>query len=155
MSRWWIPIAGGLGTFGLLEAVLVVDGRDPDPLRLALLVAVCAATLVLMSDALGDSGPSWTVDSEQTTIREVGDQRLTRYQALLEAHLSARTGDAALRDRLAVLADQVLRQQRGMARDDPAAVDLLGPELTDVLSGPARRLGRAEIDRCLTRIEEL
>jgi hypothetical protein len=40
-------------------------------------------------------------------------------------------------------------------RDDPRAAELLGPELVAVLTGPVRRLSPADIDRCLTRIEEL
>ncbi len=78
-----------------------------------------------------------------------------RYVALLESHRSSRLPDHALRDRLVVLTDQVLRQRYGLRRDDPAVAELLGPELTAVLTGPARRLEPAEIDRCLTRIEEL
>ena len=40
-------------------------------------------------------------------------------------------------------------------RADPRATELLGAELAAVLDGPARRLAPAEIDRYLTRIEEL
>ena len=124
-------------------------------MRLALLVATCTALLGLVFDALDGGEPSWEVEVEQPSVRDSGDPRLVRYVALLEAHLSSRTADHALRDRLAVLTDQVLRQRHGLGRDDPAAAALLGPELTDVLTGPPRRLSRAQIDRCLTTIEEL
>jgi hypothetical protein len=80
---------------------------------------------------------------------------MARYLSLMEGHLTARTPDAALRDRLAVLADLVLRQRHGVGREDPAAVELMGPELTRVLGGPPARLSRAEIDRILSRIEGL
>ena len=89
--------------------------------------------------------------SAGAAIRDSG----CRYVGLLEAHLSARSDDAALRDRLGALTDQVLRQRHGIRLDDPRASELLGPDVADVLAGSPRRLGLAEIDRCLTRIEDL
>jgi len=61
----------------------------------------------------------------------------------------------ALRDRLAAVADLRLEQRHSVRLGDPGADELLGPELNAVLSGPPRRLSRDEIDRCVTRIEEL
>jgi len=118
-------------------------------------VATCTAILGLVRDALEGSEPTWHVEVERPSVRDSGDPRLLRYVALLEAHQSSRTDDHALRERLAVITDQVLRQRRGLGRDDPEASAILGPELTDVLTGPPRRLSRAQIDRCLTIIEEL
>jgi hypothetical protein len=154
-ARWWRRLAGGLIAFGVLEVVLVVLDTEPDAVRLALLVAICVAVLGLMLDALGDSDPLWEVPVEQVSARATGDSRLSRYANLLEAHLSARTLDTSLQDRLGQLADQILRQRHNLTRDDPRADELLGPELVAVLNGPARRLDSAAIDRCLTRIEEL
>ena len=154
-GRWWRRLAGGLAVFSVLEVILVLADLDPDPVRLALLVATCVGVLGLVLDALADGGPSWVVEVEQPTARETSDSRFAHYVAMLEAHLSARSHDVVVRDRLGVLADHVLRQRYGVRHDDPRAPDLLGPELTAVLSGPARRLEPAEIDRCLTRIEEL
>jgi hypothetical protein len=74
---------------------------------------------------------------------------------VVESHLSARGTDRALRDRLGVLADQTLRQRHGLGRHDAGAAALLGPDLTDVLDGPGRQLGLADVDRFLTMIEEL
>jgi hypothetical protein len=111
--------------------------------------------LGLVLDTLSEGGPTWTVEVERPSVREGGDPRLARYVNLVEAHLSARTADAALRDRLATLTDQVLRQRHAVHRGDPRAEALVGPDLTDVLDGPVRRLSPADIDRCLTRIEEL
>jgi hypothetical protein len=154
-GRWWARLAGGVVAFAVLEAALVLVDADPDAVRLALLVATCVAVLGLLLDALADGSPSWEVAVERPAGRATGDPRLSRYVNLLEAHLTARSRDAALRDRLGTLADQVLRQRHAVARDDPRALELLGPELVAVLTGPARRLDPAEIDRCLTRIEEL
>jgi hypothetical protein len=154
-SRWVRRLVGGVVAFVALYVALALARTDPDAVRLALLVAICVGVLGLVLDALSDGSPSWEVPVERPTGRDTGDPRLGRYVNLLEAHLSARSLDATLRDRLGVLADQVLRQRYGVSRDDPRAVELLGPELVAVLTGPARRLGPPEIDRCLTRIEEL
>ncbi len=154
-SRWWRRAAGGVVIFAALEAVLLLTETDPDPLRLALLVATCVGVAGLTVDALSDATVSWDVTIEQPSVRTSGDSRLSLYVNLLDAHRAAKTHDTALRDRIGMLADQVLRQRYGVARDDPRAVELLGPELAAVLTGPARRLAPAEIDRYLTRIEEL
>jgi hypothetical protein len=153
--RWWHRLAGGVVAFVVLYVALVLAETDPDPLRLALLVAIAAGVLGLVLDALEDGSPSWDVPVERPSGRDTGDPRLGLYVNLLEAHLSARSRDATLRHRLGVLADQVLRQRYGVPRDDPRAAELLGPDLVAVLTGPDRRLEPAEIDRCLTRIEEL
>ena len=154
-GRWGRRLAGALVAFVVLEVLLTVIDADPEPLRLALLVATCTALLGLMYDALNVGEPSWRVEVERPSVRTSGDPRLVRNVGLIEAHLSSRTPDHALRDRLAVLTDQVLHQRHGLGRNDPAAAALLGPELSDVLTGPPRRLSPAQIDRCLTTIEEL
>ena len=153
--RWWRRLAGGVVAFVALEVALVLADTEPDAVRLALLVATCVAVLGLVLDALSDGGPSWDVEVELPSVRETGDPRLGRFVNLLEAHQAARTHDAALRDRLGTLADHVLSQRYGVTRSDSRSAELLGPDLTAVLDGPARRLTPAEIDRCLTRIEEL
>ena len=154
-GRWGRRAAGGLVVFVALEVVLELVHAGPDAVRLALLVATCVGVLGLVLDALSDPGPSWTVEVEAPFSRDREDPRLARYLNLVEAHLTARSDDSALRDRLGVLADQVLRQRHGLTLDDPRADELLGPELVAVIAGPPRRLGLAEIDHCLTRIEEL
>ena len=153
--RWWRRLAGGLVTFAVLYVALALAETDPDPVRLALLVAISAGVLGLVLDALADGSPSWDVPVDRPSGRDTGDPRLSRYVNLLEAHLSARSQDATVRDRLGLLADQVLRQRYGVPRDDPRAAELLGPDLVAVLTQPPRRLEPAEIDRCLTLIEEL
>jgi hypothetical protein len=154
-SRWWRRAAGGAAAFAALEVLLQLTGTDPDPLRLALLVAIGVGVLGLVRDALAVGTVSGDVDVETRSGRPGGDPRLSLYVNLLEAHRVARSHDPAVRDRLGGLADQVLRQRYGVPRADPRASELLGPELVAVLDGPARRLTPAEIDRCLTRIEEL
>lgn len=154
-ARWLHRLAGAVGVFVVLEVVFSLIGADPDPIRLALLVGTCGALLALTLDALGGGEPEWRVDLEQPSVRHTGDPRLVLYVGLLDAHLSARTGDRALRERLTSLTDQVLRQRYGLRHDEDAAAPLLGPELSAVLREGPRALSRAEIDRCLTTIEEL
>ena len=154
-GRWWRRLAGGALAFVCLEVVLSAAEAGPDALRLALLVATCVAVLGLVLDTLSDPGPSWALEADQPLSRVAGDPRLARLVGVLEGHLSARADDTALRERLGVLADQVLRQRHGITVTDPRAAELLGEELLAVLAGPPRRLGPSEIDRCLTRIKEL
>jgi hypothetical protein len=153
--RWRRRVAGGVAAFAVLEVVLVLARTDPDAVRLALLVATCVGVLGLVLDALAEGGPSWEVDVERPSPRDSVDPQLARLVNLLEAHGAARTPDPALRERLGALADRVLLQRYGVARGDPRAAELLGPDVAAVLDGPPRRLEPAEIDRCLTRIEEL
>ena len=153
--RWQRRTIAAAVTFVALFAVLALIQTDPDPVRLALLVAVSGALAGLGLDALEAADASWKVEVERPSSRSSGDPRLARNVALIEAHLSARGAEPALRDRLAQLTDRVLRQRHGLGIDDPAAEALLGPELRTVLLGPPRLLGRTEIERCLTTIEEL
>jgi hypothetical protein len=153
--RWWRRAAAGVLAFAVLELVLLLADAGPDAVRLALLVTTCVGVLGLVLDALSDGGPTWDVEVERPSVREGGDPRLARYVNLVEAHLAARSEDSALRDRLRTLTDQVLRQRYAVSRDDPRAGALVGPELDAVITGPVRRLSPADIDRCLTRIEEL
>jgi hypothetical protein len=154
--RWWRRLATGVALFAGLGAGSVAADFDPDPLRLGLVVALVVATWGLVLDSLADTGPSWTVEAAAHPARPPGqDARTARNLSLLENHVTARTADGALRDRLAALADLVLRQRHGVGREDPAAAALLGPDLTAVLDAPPRRLSRPEIERCVRRIEEL
>ena len=153
--RWWWRLVGGALIFAGLDVGFVVVDFEPDPLRLGLVVALVVATWALVLDALADPGPSWTVDAVHPARPPGQDARTARYLSLLESHLTARTPDGALQDRLGTLADLVLRQRHGIGRGDPAAAGLMGPELTAVLTAPPRRLTRPEIERCVRRIEEL
>lgn len=153
--RWWWRLVAGVLSFAALDVGFVLVDFEPDPLRLGLVVALVVATAALVLDALADPGPSWTVDVAHPARPPGQDARTARYLSLLESHLTARTPDGALRDRLASLADLVLRQRHGVGREDPAAAELMGAELTAVLASPPHRLSRSEIERCVQRIEEL
>jgi hypothetical protein len=152
---WRRRLLGGVVAYAALEAGLELAKADPDPVRLALLVASGVALLGLLHDALDGGAASWDVEVDVPSLRERGDPRLRQYLGLIDAHLAARSPDPALRDRLRRLATQVLAQRYAVGRDHPRATELVGPELAVLIDGPPRRLSPAEIDRCLTQIEEL
>jgi hypothetical protein len=152
---WWWRLALALALFAVLQAVLAHFDYGPRPLRLGLVVALGVVVAGLVHDTLGDPGQLWTLSSVWPITPAGSDARLAGYVRLLEGHLTARTPDAGLRDRLAALCDERLDRRRGLRRTDPEAAALLGPDLVRDLSGPPRRLSPQTIDDHLRRIEEL
>jgi hypothetical protein len=63
--------------------------------------------------------------------------------------------EVGLRTRLRELADQTLRARHDLTVDDPRSEELLGHELCRVLNENPTKLDTDQIDRCVTRIEEL
>ncbi len=119
--------------FAVLDVVFAVVDFAPDAPRLALLVLVGAAGVGLLLDSVDDGGPPWPDRGSRPVLPRGSDARLSSYVRLVEDHLTARTPDGGLRDRL---------------------VELSGGRLAEELGGPVRRLSRAEIDDYLRRIEE-
>ena len=124
---------GALVLFTVLDVVLAATDFAPDAPRLAVLVLVCAAGVALLVDSVEESGLPWPERGGPEVVPPGADARLASHVRLVEAHLTARTPDTALRDRL---------------------VELSRGALPEELAGPARRLSRAEIDDYLKRIEE-
>lgn len=141
--------------FAVLYAGFTLVDFEPHALPLLLLVVVGVAAVGLVIDGLGAEGPSWTVDMTRWATPPGQDHRLSLYLRTIEGHLTAAAPDAALRDRLAALAALRLEQRHGAAGTGTHREHLLGPDLASVIDGPVRRLSRAEINRCLHRIEEL
>ena len=132
--RWRGRVVGALLLYAVLGGALSATDYAPDPLRLALLVGLCVAALGLLRDSLGDSAPLWAAEPVHPVVPEGSDARLAAYVRLVEDHLTSRTPDGALRDRLVSLSDQ---------------------RLAEDLAGPPRRLSPAQIDDYLRRIEDL
>ncbi|MCW2844995.1 MAG: hypothetical protein JWN22_2911 [Nocardioides sp.] len=154
--RWWWRLGLAVALFAVLEVTFVATQLEPDALRLGLLVALGFATLGLVLDALADTGPSWAVDAVRPVSLTGQDPRTGRNLSLLEGHVTARVPDGALQDRLVQLADLVLRQHHGVDHRTPEGLELLGPEVATLLTGPPEhRLSPTDIDRCISRIEEL
>lgn len=156
MTRRWLT---RLAVFVVGDTVLVLGLRyadfEPDALRLSLLAAAVLAAAWLVIDTVTEPGPPWTVESRTLTRSAGVDARLGTYIRVLEDHVAAGVPTASLRDRLAALAAQRLELHHGLTLADPAAAALLGPALADALTGPPRRLHRAELEDFVTRIEEL
>jgi hypothetical protein len=152
-GRWravWAVLAAVV-----LYVVLALLDFEPNPVRLPLLVLVCLAATALFVDAFGGDEQGWDVVPVKWAPQPGLDHGFASYLRVLEGHLTVDVPDAVLRDRLAGLARMRLDQRHGLTFTDPRADDLLGPELIAVLTGPPRRLSRAEIDQCVRRIEEL
>jgi hypothetical protein len=141
--------------FAGLEIVFVRVEFEPDFLRLLLLVALGVALAGLVLDSVPDATPLWKVHAVRPATPPGQDHRTSLYLRILESHVTGRTPDTVLRDRLAALVEQVLRVRHDVSVHDPRAAELLGSELHQVLTEPPRRLSRAEIERCVRRIEEL
>ncbi|MEJ7831400.1 MAG: hypothetical protein WKF79_00660 [Nocardioides sp.] len=155
-SRRWGWRAGF--TLAIFAGLQVGGARldfDPDPVRLFLVVALVAGLAGLLVDVIPDETPPWEFDVIHMAVTRGADQRTGFYVRLLESHLKARTPDESVRDRLADLADQTLRLRHDERLCTARGRELLGPEVVRVVDGPLRRLSVIEIERAITRIEEL
>ncbi|HEY3017173.1 MAG TPA: hypothetical protein VGJ41_18800 [Nocardioides sp.] len=127
----------------------------PDPIRLALVVGLALSVIWLVLAVLRPAGPSWVVDSVAPAGPPGRDAVYATYLRLIDSHLTMATPDGVLRDRLLGLADRRLRQHHGFGLRDPRAGELLGDELAETLTGAPRRMSLTEMERHVTRIEEL
>jgi hypothetical protein len=153
--RWWWRLAGGLLAFGSIEAATALIHGEADELRLALVVALVVCAAGLLVDASPVEATVWGGHAASEDGLGRLDPRTGSYLRILESHLSARGGDAALRNRLRELTDQTLRARHDLTLDDPRAEELLGQELRRVLHENPTRLDLDQIDRCVERIEKL
>jgi hypothetical protein len=162
--RWWWRLAGGVIAFAAIEGGTVVIHGQADELRLALVVALVVCAAALLVDAAPVEPAVWSGHVEAESGLGRLDPRTATYLRIIEGHLSARDPDGALRNRLRELAGQTLHVRHDLTLDDPRAEALLGPELRRVIGdiggigvtgGTATRLDPDQIDRCVTRIEEL
>jgi hypothetical protein len=162
VSRRWrrTALAAAVLTAGTWAVLALLD-FDPDPVRLPLLVLLVLAVLHLVGDATAWDEQAvrlWEVDAIEPVRPPGEDARLSFLVRVLTQHESARVPDGRLATCLGELADRRLELRHGVRRDrDPErAAELLGPELCRVLEEPpGRRLGLAEVDRHVTRIEGL
>jgi len=155
VRRWAGYVALGALVYAGLLLVADLLRWEPDALRLGLMVALAMAVILLVLAVLRPAGPSWVVDSVVPPTLPGRDAVFSTYQRLIASHVTMATPDGVLRDRLAGLADRRLRQHHGFGLSDPRAAALLGDDVTAALTGSPRRMSLTEIDRHLTRIEEL
>ena len=148
-------LAGGVLGFAGIEAALLLFHGEADELRLALVVALVVCASALLVDSTPVEPVVWAVPTETEGGLGRLDPRTASYLRIMEGHLSARDVDGALRDRLRELADQTLRARHDLTLDAPQAEELLGAELSRVLTDRPFRLDPDRIERCVRRIEEL
>ena len=152
---WWGWLAATAVVYGAIWLMLTGLDTQPRPGPLLLLVALVMAVLALVNINVTGDGPSWEVHPSQPVTEPGQDARLGMYTRVISGHLDAKTIDPALRDRLADLASALLRQRHGLGLHEPAATELLGREVADLLTGPPRRLSRGEIEAAVRTIEGL
>ncbi|MDO9456153.1 hypothetical protein [Nocardioides sp.] len=145
---------------GALACAVVVGtaaalGLEPEPVRVVLLVLLVVAGARLLVESVSRVAVLWYPVPVHPPVGEGRDQVTQSHLRLLENHQTSRRPDAAVRDRLAVLADQVLTVRHGVHAHSERGRELLGAELVEVLHGPVVRLNPRRIDRVLRQIEEL
>jgi hypothetical protein len=153
--RWWWRLAAGVLAFAGIEVTMALIHGQTDELRLALVVALVVCAGGLLVDASPVEPAVWVFHTEPEAGLARLDPRTASYLRIIEGHLSSREVDPALRRRLRQLTDQTLRARHELTLDDPRAEELLGHELRRVLGEAPMRLDPDQIDRCVTRIEEL
>lgn len=135
--------------------VTAVAGLEPDGVRVALLGVLLATGLGLVLDAVPRSGVLWYPVPTHPPLNRGSDQVTQTHLRRLEDHQLSRHPDAVVRDRLAVLADQVLQVRHAVGARSEEGRTRLGPDLDEVLHGPVVRLNPRRIDQVLRQIEEL
>ena len=153
--RWVWRVVLAAFAFAAADVAFSLLQDDPDPLRLALVVLLLVSTGALLLDSSQAPSAAWAVHPLPTVGLGRADPRTAANLRLIEGHLTAADADHNLRDRLRVLTDQVLRVRHDLTWDDPRAEAVIGQPLLGILTGPPRRLGLSEIERCVRRIEEL
>lgn len=114
---------------------------DPQPVPFAVFMAVLLTLAWMVRDILDDEPAHWV--PSLPPVRDRVDEATSDLR-ILTSHQQASAPTEAVRDRLVALA-------RGR---DPDLADALRHELGGP-HDPARRLSPAEIDRILTRIEDV
>lgn len=144
-----------LVAYAATYAVLQVLDFEPHALPLLLLLVLAALVWRLVHEALDAPPADWGTPVPPST-RPVGqDAVLAANLRLLESHTASRAPDPALGRRLLSLGGARLEARLGVPADGATSDARLGPEWAALRRDPGRRLSVAEIDRVLTRIEEL
>lgn len=134
-------------------------GNQPRPGLIAMVLAAAAGTVWLYLDTSAQSEPArWHQVSDEPMRPPGRDPRLDLFERVVSQHLDARDVTDQLHRYLADIADRRLVTKHGISRlaDPERAEPLLGAELSRFLDRPhERRLDIREIDRLLTRIEDL
>ena len=133
-----------------------VAGLEPDPRVVLLLAAAGGVSLGLLNDASSQvGGVRWFPAPVHPSLTRGRDAVTLSHARQIENHVTSRRPDDEVRERLATLADQVLRTRHGVSLSSPQGERLLGREVSKLLTGRVRRLSLGTIEQCLRTIEEL
>lgn len=154
-GRWWFRLAVLIASAATTLWIGDRLGMDPDPVRVVLVSAAIVVLVGLLLDATPPPAPGWRLEEAHVADYHRRDPRTAANLRILEHHLAVSHPDTGLRDRLSDLAEQVLQVRHGERPETARAYRLMGPELTRVVNDPPRKLSRAEIERCVRRIEDL
>ncbi|WP_340537567.1 hypothetical protein [Nocardioides sp. GXZ039] len=128
---------------------------DPDPVPVVLVTLLVGIGGFVVLDAVRQVPAVWTPLPPAVSGAEGADARTQNYLRHLENHLSARTPDRGLRDRIRRLADGTLQARHGVRLDSEAGRALIGEQWCAATEGPVERMRPREIDRLIRTIEEL
>ena len=160
MTGWKGRVAAVFVVWFVVAAGVRYFGGDAHPVAVAMYVGVGAALCWLFLDVSADAETAPWPRAREEPVRDQGeDPRLAQLRRVVAQHLDGREVGDTLHRRLTELADQRLVARHGITREahPAAAAQLLGPDLSEVAAAgaPYPRLTVAQIDRLLTRIEEL
>ena len=154
-GRWWFRLAVLIASATTALWIGNRLGMEPDPVRVVLVTAAVVVLVGLLLDAAPPPAPGWRLEEAHVADYHRRDPRTAANLRILEHHLAVSHPDTGLRDRLGDLTEQVLLVRHGEHPETARAYRLMGPELTRVVNDPPRKLRREEIERCVSRIEEL
>lgn len=135
-------------------AVLALVGLDPRVVPIGAVVFVVVLVPGALQDAHGEEIPEWPKPSAWESVPG-SDRHLAAYVRMLESNETSAFPEPRTRDSLRRLCDVRLARKHRLVRTDPAARELLGDDLSALLDGPPRRIGRRRLDAYLQRIESL
>lgn len=154
-ARWWVRLVVLVASAATVLLLGERFGAEPDPVGVVLVSAAVVVLTGLLIDVSPPLAPEWRLEESHLASHHRRDPRTAANLRILEHHLSMPRADAALRDRLAELTEQVLLVRHGEHPETARAYRLMGPELTRVVNDPPHRLQLDEIERCVRRIEEM
>ncbi len=154
-GRWWVRLAVLVASAATVLWLGERFGSEPDPVGVVLVSAAVVVLTGLLLDAAPPPAPEWHIEEPHLGGHHRRDPRTAANLRILEHHVAMPRTDAALRDRLAELTEQVLLVRHGEHPETARAYQLMGPELTRLVNDPPRKLDRDEIERCVHRIETL
>ena len=155
MSGQGRPALLAVAAYAATYAVLWALDYEPHALPLLLLLLLAWLVWRLVQEALDAPAAEWNTELEGSFRPVAQDPVLSGYLRLLQSHADTREAEPALRRRLLELGSTRLEARLGVPADARTSDERLGPEWAALRRDPGRRLSVAEIDRLLTRIEEL